>query len=182
MATKVIFRKWEKGEIIALFPYLPWSKSGDMVTSYMQMGQHGPADYAGVIAATIPAKQAEFRQLLKELESLGYNDLQVIHRKQHDTTKRSKENIVSSFMFYMWNRWSRKECDIVFGVMSKHLWDKWLRCASGTTHGAAEDFYALLSDENRSKLVDRACLCYDGRQNLPLSDCIENIENEYIPC
>ena len=49
----------------------------------------------------------------------------------------------------------------------------------GTTHGAAEDFYALLSDENRSKLVDRACLCYDGRQNLPLGDCIKN---EYVPC
>lgn len=35
MATKVIFRKWEKGEIIALFPYLPWGKSSSMVTSYM---------------------------------------------------------------------------------------------------------------------------------------------------
>lgn len=179
MTTKVIFRKWEKGEIIALFPYLPWGKSSGMVTSYMQMGQHGPADYAEVIAATTPAKQTEFRQLLEELESLGYNDLQVIHRKQHDTTKRIKENIVSSFLFYMWNRWSQKECDIVFGGMSGHIWSKWLRCASETTRGAAENFYAELSDDNRSKLVDRACLCYDGRRNLPLCDCIEN---EYIQC
>ena len=180
MATKVIFRKWEKGEIIALFPDLPWSKNGGMVTSYMHMGQHGPADYAGVIAATTPAEQTEFGELLEELESLGYNDLQVIQRKQQPgTAKRSNENIVSSFMFYMWNRWGRKECDIVFGDMSGHLWGKWLRCASGTTHGAAEDFYAELSDENRRKLVDRACLCYDGRQNLPLGDCIKN---EYVPC
>ena len=123
MATKVIFRKWRKGEVIALFPYLPWGKSGKAVTSYMQTGQHGPADYAEVIAATTPAKQTEFRPLLEELKSLGYNDLQVIQRKQQpDTAKRSNENIVSSFMFYMWNRWSRQECDIVFGVMSGHLW------------------------------------------------------------
>lgn len=183
MGTKVIFRKWSKGEVIALFPYLPWSKSGDMVTSYMHMGQHGPADYAGVIAATTPAKQTEFRKLLEELESLGYNDLQVIHRKQQsDTAKRSNENIVSSFMFYMWNRWIRQECDIVFGSMSGHMWSKWLRSASETTRGAAENFYAELSDENRNKLVDRACLCYNGRQNQPLCDCIENIENEYIHC
>lgn len=180
MATKVIFRKWKKGGIIALFPYLPWNKNSDAVTSYMHMGQHGPADYAGVIAATTPAGKTESRELLEELESLGYDNLQVMQRKQQSgITRRSNENIVSSFMFYMWNRWSRQECDIVFGAMSGHLWGKWLGCAQETTCGAAENFYAVLSDENREKLVQRACLCYDGRRNLPVCGCMEI---ETIPC
>ncbi|WP_240058001.1 hypothetical protein [Bacteroides uniformis] len=174
MATKVIFRKSGKGEIIALFPSLPWSRNDNMVTSYMHMGQHGPADYAGVLTVTTPARQTEFRGLLEELELLGYDDLQVIHRKQQpDTAKRDYENIVSSFMFYMWNRWSERECETVFGEMSHHLWDKWCSYAEDTVFGAAERFYAALSDNNRKKLVDRACLCYDGRRNLPVDECKE---------
>ena len=43
MTTKVIFRKWRKGEIIALFPYLPWSRTGDAVTSYMH--DHAPYSF-----------------------------------------------------------------------------------------------------------------------------------------
>lgn len=171
MTTKVIFRKWRKGEIIALFPYLPWSRTGDAVTSYMHMGQHGPADYAEVIRTTTSAEQTEFRELFEELKSIGYDDLQVIHRKrQANTTERSYDNIVSSFMFYMWNRWCRQECDTVFGCMSGHMWSKWCRFTAETTRGAVENFYAELSDENRYKLVERACKCYNGRRNLPVND------------
>lgn len=36
--------------------------------------------------------------------------------------KRTNENIVSSFFYYMWNRWSKTECETVFGSMSGHFW------------------------------------------------------------
>lgn len=47
--TKVLFRKWNNGQIIALFPDIPWSNNSYMLTSYVHMGQHGPADHADVI-------------------------------------------------------------------------------------------------------------------------------------
>lgn len=91
--------------------------------------------------------------------------------------KRSKENIVSSFFYYMWCRWSQEECDTVFGYMSEHFWEKWNRYAKLTAHGATERFYADLSENYRHLLVERACLLYDGKRDLPFPK--ENIgENE----
>lgn len=55
--TRVVFRKWKNGDIIALFPDEPWSRSSYMTTSYMHVSQHGAADYAGVIADTSPAQE-----------------------------------------------------------------------------------------------------------------------------
>lgn len=81
--------------------------------------------------------------------------------------KRTEENIVSSFFYYMWCRWSREECDTVFGGMSEHFWSKWCRFADKTVHGAAECFYAVLGDDSRRKLIARACLMYDGKHDLP---------------
>lgn len=78
--TKVVFRKWKNGNIIALFPNEPWSRSGYAVTSYMHVGQHGAADYAGVIADTSPAQENEYKDLLDELKAIGYTDLRVVQR------------------------------------------------------------------------------------------------------
>lgn len=78
--TKVVFRKWKNGNIIALFPYQPWSRQGYMTTSYMHVGQHGAADYTGVISRTTPAREDEYRDLLSELRSIGYTDLHVLKR------------------------------------------------------------------------------------------------------
>lgn len=80
--------------------------------------------------------------------------------------KRTEENIVSSFFYYMWCRWSREECDTVFGGMSEHFWSKWCRFADKTVHGAAECFYAELGDDSRRKLIARACQLYNGKQDL----------------
>ena len=44
--TRVVFRRFKEGEIIALFPYMPWNAHGNAVTSYMHTGQHAAADYA----------------------------------------------------------------------------------------------------------------------------------------
>lgn len=78
--TKVVFRKWKDGDIIALFPDEPWSRSDYSTTSYMHVGQHGTADYAGVIADTRPAREKEYHDLLAELKTIGYTDLRVVKR------------------------------------------------------------------------------------------------------
>lgn len=78
--TKVVFRKWKDGDIIALFPDEPWSRSDYSTTSYMHVGQHGAADYVGVIADTRPAREKEYHDLLAELKTIGYTDLRVVKR------------------------------------------------------------------------------------------------------
>lgn len=77
---KVIFRKFKQGgAIIALFPEQV-NRLNLMVGSYMHAGQHSDADYTGVIAATTPAKESEYAELLAELKQIGYNDLMVMKR------------------------------------------------------------------------------------------------------
>jgi hypothetical protein len=75
--TSVIFRKFKTGEIIALFPY-EYEGNG-AVNSYMHIGQHGAADYPDLIKITTPVKEADYKDLFNELESIGYN-LKVIKR------------------------------------------------------------------------------------------------------
>ena len=74
--TVVIFRKWkvqtDPGDIIALFPWV--EESPGRCSSFEHVGQHGPADYCGVISRTTPATPAEYAGLRRELEqSYGYN-------------------------------------------------------------------------------------------------------------
>lgn len=76
---------------------------------------------------------------------------------------RTFDNIISSYFFYMWNSWSKEECEATFGAMSGHMWNKWCEATAPTVYGAAERFYKELSDDNRRLLADRACLLYDGR-------------------
>ena len=80
------------------------------------------------------------------------------------TKMEKKSNDVTSFFYYMWNRWSEKECQTVWkGENWQHFWDKWCGiCKAYGSHGAAERFYAELSDNNRDKLVARAVEFYDG--------------------
>lgn len=75
-------------------------------------------------------------------------------------------NQVTSFFYYMWNRWSEEECKLVFVDGDyKHFWSKWCQAydALEGPRGAAEYFYMMLSDDNRNKLVKRALECYDGK-------------------
>ncbi|WP_390598707.1 hypothetical protein [Bacteroides sp. f07] len=87
--TKVVFRRWKNGDIIALFPDEPWSRSSYMTTSYMHVGQHGAADYAGVIADTSPAQENEYRDLLNELKAIGYTDLRIVQRARPKFTNKN---------------------------------------------------------------------------------------------
>lgn len=69
----VVFRKWrDSGTIIALFPELPADLFGRFCDSYEHVGQHGAADYYGVVRRTVPATAIEAEPLAKELTKIGY--------------------------------------------------------------------------------------------------------------
>jgi hypothetical protein len=71
--TLVVFRRWkENGDIIALFPELPSDIYGFFCDSYEHVGQHGGADYYGVIQATKPVRNKAAKELAKELTRIGY--------------------------------------------------------------------------------------------------------------
>ena len=68
----VIFRVFpETGEVVALFPGFPADMEGG-ITSYMEVGQHGAADYEYVMSKTVPASRGEYAFLKQELEDIGY--------------------------------------------------------------------------------------------------------------
>jgi hypothetical protein len=72
VATKVVFRKFKEGDIIALFPREPGTNDTyRSCMSYQHIGQHGSAD-PGIVSITKLAKPGEYASLAKELRSLGY--------------------------------------------------------------------------------------------------------------
>ena len=83
--------------------------------------------------------------------------------EKQEQPEETKENIVSSFFFHMWNAWCKEECKATFGYEYQHFWIKWRKiCEKHSVYGAAEKFYAELSGSYRVKLVARACEIYDG--------------------
>ncbi len=80
--TKVIFRKFKDGDVVAIFPELAGDISTGTSLSYMQMGQHGICTPLHLINTTTPALPSEFAALKRELAGLGYN-LLVVHRSTY---------------------------------------------------------------------------------------------------
>lgn len=70
--TPVIFRKWNNGQIIALFPCEPGTYCSDTCGSYEHIGQHGSATPDSVMLMTRPAKPEEYTALKRELESAPF--------------------------------------------------------------------------------------------------------------
>ena len=58
----------------------------------------------------------------------------------------------------MWNSWNKKECDIIFGEISDHIWHKW----EAIYFKDFSDFYSYLDENCQNKLVERATSLYDG--------------------
>lgn len=78
---RVVFRKWRNGDVIALWPDSLHRGGYGFVMSYEHIGQHGGADYHGVVAATKPATPEEYADLLAELSGpVGYEGLHVVKR------------------------------------------------------------------------------------------------------
>lgn len=80
------------------------------------------------------------------------------------------KNDVSSFFYYMWNKWSEDECKIVFADSCggyKHYWNKWVYfCNEYGVRAAVDMLYGELDEGNRNKLVARAIKCYDGMREI----------------
>ena len=68
---KVIFRKFEDGQVIAIFPEVPATMHVDECLSYMHIGQHGACSES-LIDELERAKSSEYGDLFDELESIGY--------------------------------------------------------------------------------------------------------------
>lgn len=85
----VVFRKYPDGEIIALFPTIPGDRYGHYCLSYMHVGQHGSADYEGVVRSTESARPDEYKGLASELRSIGYQ----IRPVQRSTSEMRDERI-----------------------------------------------------------------------------------------
>jgi hypothetical protein len=79
MKTKVVFRKFKAGDILALFPN-DYEGNGFHL-SYQHVGQHSAADYKAMISASKPAKPEEYADLLAELQSIGY-DLKIVQKSK----------------------------------------------------------------------------------------------------
>jgi hypothetical protein len=74
MADLVVFRKWrDTSTIIALFPELAADYQGWYCDAYEHVGQHGGADFHGVVQHTTPARPNEYADLAEELTRIGYN-------------------------------------------------------------------------------------------------------------
>lgn len=93
--TKVIFRvdtREHQREVIAVFP----DQAGDLnpyrtCGGYVHMGQHTTIG-ADVMNWTRPARPDEYADLLKELESIGYNDIKIMKRfTRADLLKRQEQ-------------------------------------------------------------------------------------------
>lgn len=79
----VILRQWkESGDVIALWPFMP--EGNGLVNSYEHVGQHGAADYNGVIAQTRPADPRDPRTIAleNELEWIGYHPVYRLRRTE----------------------------------------------------------------------------------------------------
>lgn len=84
MKTKVIFRAYRsnpgRGDVVAIFPEIPADRCGYEVTVYEHIGQHGGGDRQAMVAITRPATDAEAAPLLRELQRIGYTDLQICRK------------------------------------------------------------------------------------------------------
>jgi hypothetical protein len=88
--TKVIFRKWKNGDVIAIFPEIVGTNSAATCMMFEHIGQHGAGDPQNVIDQTFPATPLEFEDVRKELEGAAYGyKLEVIkkHRYSHFLTR-----------------------------------------------------------------------------------------------
>jgi len=65
------FRKFEDGEVIALFPTELWNRFDSTITSYMHIGQHGGA-HPDLLEELDKASPEEYSELKQELSNVGY--------------------------------------------------------------------------------------------------------------
>jgi hypothetical protein len=83
--TEVMFRYDNyNGFYDRVFAVMPYEveRNGN-VTTYQHVGQHSTGDYNVCLQQSRPATEAEFADLKKEMENLGYN-LKVVKKRNYD--------------------------------------------------------------------------------------------------
>lgn len=95
----VVFRRWrDSGDVIALFPELPADIHGRYCDSYEHIGQHGGADFHGVIQQTKPCSSEASADLAAELRTIGYNlrPSRRISRTHHEARRRLASDLAKT--------------------------------------------------------------------------------------
>jgi len=90
--TKVIFRKFPDGDVIAIFPQIAADSNRYHCLSYMRVGQHSACDPLGVVRKTKPATRREVEPLEMELASIGYS-LEIIERNRRSFVDDRREQL-----------------------------------------------------------------------------------------
>jgi len=90
--TKVIFRKFPDGDVIAIFPQIAADSSGYHCLSYMKVGQHSACDPLGIVRKTKLATRRDFEPLEMELASIGYS-LEIIERNRRSFIDDRREQL-----------------------------------------------------------------------------------------
>ena len=87
----VLFRKDISGDVTAIFPTLPWDRTGDHMACYSHVGQHSSCS-VGWYNQTSAASPDEYAALKAELEGAPFNyrfDVRSrISRAMHETRRR----------------------------------------------------------------------------------------------
>ena len=92
MKTKVIYRIYPEGDVVAIFPELPFDYLGYQSTIYQHIGQHGGAYHGDIVATTRMASQNEYLSLHNELSNRGY-DLAVFKRESQSMRDNRKKEL-----------------------------------------------------------------------------------------
>lgn len=77
LKTKVAFRKFPEGDVIALFPemqgadFISKGKRHTYIGTYQSIGQHSDA-HPSLITDLKPASKGEYKDLYDELINIGY--------------------------------------------------------------------------------------------------------------
>ena len=89
----VIFRvDKETKDVFALFPHDVCNRFGH-VTHYQHVGQHSGADYQHCLSISRPALKSHYKGLLKELKSIGYDNLKIVQKQNYDKYLESYNNL-----------------------------------------------------------------------------------------
>lgn len=81
--TPVIFRKYKDIDVVvAIFPTIPGTTQIGTCQCYEHVGQHGWCDISWIQNTTL-ATPDEYKDLMDELVSLGYDNLKVYKRMAH---------------------------------------------------------------------------------------------------
>ena len=78
-----------------------------------------------------------------------------------------ERNDVSSFFYYMWNAWNESECEMIFRECGwLHFWEKYGEFYDRYGVHCVEQFFMSLSEDNKDRLVKRACELYDRGEKI----------------